>query len=60
MLTRQVAASAVADYAEHKDESDHRVQVMEGVGVVPNHWGPPTSGTGLDLSGSDECIWMVL
>ena len=59
-ITRQVAVSAIADCA---DSSDHK-EKKDGAsdrgtsGCGSQSLAPPTSGTGLDLSGSDE--WMVL
>ena len=59
-ITRQVAASVITDYAdssEHKEKSDGAND--EGTSERGSQLlSPPTSGTGLDLSGSDE--WMVL
>lgn len=59
-ITRQVAASTIADYAdssEHKEKSDGATDAGTS-GRGSQSLAPPTSGTGLDLSGSDE--WMVL
>ena len=56
-ITHQVVASAIADFAdsvEHKDESDGDGESGCGSQLLA----PLTSGTGLELSGSDE--WMLL
>ena len=59
-ITRKVTASVIADFA---DSSDHREKSDTASDGGTNGCGfqslaPPTSGTGLDLSGSNE--WMVL
>ena len=60
-ITRQVAASATADCADSsdcKEKSEAAATDGGGSGCGSQSLAPPTSGTGLDLSGSDE--WMVL
>jgi hypothetical protein len=59
-ITRQVAASVIADCADssdHKKKSD-AASDRGTSGCGSQSLAPPTSGTDLDLSGSDE--WMVL
>ena len=55
-ITRRVATSVIADFA---DSSDHKEKSDAGSdggisGCGSQSLAPPTSGTGLDLSGSDE------
>ena len=61
-ITSQVAASAIvdcADSSDHKEKSDGASASDGGTsGCGSQSLAPPTRGTGLDLSGSDE--WMVL
>ena len=59
-ITRQVAASVIADCADSSDHKEKSDGASDGgtSGCGSQSLAPPTSGTGLDLSGSDE--WMVL
>jgi hypothetical protein len=59
-ITRQVAVSVIADFADCSDHKKKSDAASDGgtSGCGSQSLAPPTSGTGLDLSSSDE--WMVL
>ena len=59
-ITWIVAASVIADFADSSDRKEKNDAAGDGgtSGCGSQSLVPPTSGTGLDLSGSDE--WMVL
>ena len=59
-ISRQVAASVVADSADSNDYREKSNAASDGgtSGCGSQSLAPPTSGIGLDLSGSDE--WMML
>ena len=59
-ITQQVATSVIADFADSSDYREKSNAASDGgtSGCGSQSLAPPTSGTGLDLSGSDE--WMVL
>ena len=59
-ITHQVAVSAIADCADSSDHKDKSDGTSDGgtSRCGSQSLVPPISGTGLDLSGSDE--WMVL
>ena len=59
-ITRQVATSVIADFADSSDYREKSNAASDGgtSGCGSQSLAPPTSRTGLDLSGSNE--WMVL
>ena len=59
-ITRKVTASFIADFADASDHKENSDTASNGGtnGCGSQSLAPPTSRTGLDLSGSNE--WMVL